>query len=316
MSTDNEADVYDPANERYYWEALPLETNRYKPYRNPDEKFNKMWLAKIQEVADRYHPDAVYFDSRAFIIDEEYRFQAAEYLYKKLKDAPITYKQEDFPQGIGVYDIECGRFAESKPYVWQTDDRLEDNITWCIVQEPRYKPAELVIHHLCDVVAKNGNLLLNVGPKTDGSFHPDALKELYAVGSWLKVNGEAIYGTRPFDVADEGPSKVKDENYDVDRINKQLVEGIAGNIRNGVFTHQDFRFTQKDGAVYAIAMGWPEDQKLSIRTLRLGGPVNEIHSVKLLGAEKPLNFKRTETALEVELPPERPCRYAYAIKVS
>ena len=141
MSTDNEADVYDPANEMYYGPALPLETNRYIPYRKPDKKFADIWLEKIREVAEAYRPDVLYFDGRVMILPEEYRYQAARYYYDAVPHGIITYKQEDFPQGLGVFDVECGRFAERQSFFWQTDDRLEDNITWCIVQEPKYKSA-------------------------------------------------------------------------------------------------------------------------------------------------------------------------------
>ena len=177
MSTDNEADVYLPDNEKYYGPALPLETNRYMPYRYPDKDFCRTWKEKVCEVVDKYEPDVVYFDSRTFIIGEEYRYAAADYYYhtKGKTDGIITYKQEDFPEGIGVFDIECGRFEAPRPFPWQSDDRLEDNVTWSMVQNPKYKSAECIIHQLCDIVSKNGNLLLNVGPYADGSFHPDAV---------------------------------------------------------------------------------------------------------------------------------------------
>ena len=117
MSTDNEADVYDPKNEIYYGPALPLETNRYLPYRYPDDKFNATWRDKVLEVIDKYSPDAIYFDSRTCIIGESYRYQIADHYYHTTghTDGIITYKQEDFPAGIGVYDLECGHFAEPKP---------------------------------------------------------------------------------------------------------------------------------------------------------------------------------------------------------
>ena len=144
---------------------------------------------------------------------------------------------------------------------------MEDNVTWCIVQQPKYRKAESIVHQLCDTVAKNGNLLLNIGPRTDGSFHPDVVKEIEAVGDWLRVCGEAIYGTRPYTVAAEGPTSIEDVNYDTEMIEKQTKDGGEAEITEIVATSEDFRFTQKDGAVYAIALGWPEDGRLFIRTL-------------------------------------------------
>lgn len=318
MSTDNEADVYDPANEKFYGPALPLETNRYKPYRNPDEAFCRTWRDKVWEVMDKYDPDAVYFDSRTFIIREDYRYDIADYYYrtKGRKDGIITYKQEDFPEGIGVYDIECGRFAAPKPFPWQSDDRLEDNITWSMVQNPKYKSAERIIHQLCDIVSKNGNLLLNVGPYADGSFHPDAVRILEEIGDWLALNGEAIYGSRPFIIAAEGPTTVEDANYDVSKIEEQLNKGDAVDVHSDSLTSQDFRFTTRDGALYCIAFGWPRDGVFRIRTLRENGPfAKSIHSVTMLGDGAPLCFVRDGEALKVTAPLTKPCGCAYVMKI-
>lgn len=318
MSTDPEADVYIPGNEKYYWRPLPLETNRYLPYQMPDEEFNTMWLDKVKEVTDKYQPDVVYFDSRTCIIDENYRKEMVHYLYQSKADTVLTYKQEDFPADVGVYDIERGRFEEAKPFPWQTDDRLEDNVTWCMVQNPKYKSAEQIIHQLCDIVAKNGNLLLNVGPYADGSFHPDAVAALEKVGDWLRLNGEAIYGTRPFKVAAEGPTKIEDANYNIDMVNAQLQdgdEGAAADLNPSGFTPKDFRFTQTKDAVYAIAMGWPKDGQLKIHGLKKS-LLPSVSEVQLLGSSEPLSFTQNEDCLEVILPKERPCEAAYVIKAT
>ena len=314
MSTDPDADVYDPANEKYYWKALPLETNRYAPYRLPDEEFNKMWIDKVNEVVDKYHPDVLYFDSRTNIIDEKYRQDMTEHFYRN-DNTVLTYKQEDFPEGIGVYDIECGSFKEAREFPWQTDDRLEDNVTWCMVQNPKYKPAIRIVHQLCDIVSKNGNLLLNVGPYADGSFHEEARKILFEIGDWLKINGEAIYGTRPYDVAAEGPTEVSDVNYDIDMVNAQLnnEEGDAGDLHTGIFTSEDFRFTRKGDVVYAIAMGWSDSGKLSVNSLS-ADKTDKISKVSMLGAGE-LAFEQNSESLTVTLPKEKPCKFAYVLKV-
>lgn len=318
MSTDYEADVYDPANECFYGPALPLETNRYEPYRFPDEAFCRIWRDKVREVIDQYEPDVIYFDSRAFVIREDYRFDVADYYYRARgkKDVIITHKQEDFPEGVGVYDIECGRFAKQKPFFWQSDDRLEDHITWSMVQEPKYKSPERIIHQLCDIVSKNGNLLLNVGPYADGSFHPQAVRNLEEIGDWLEQNGEAIYGTRPFEVAAEGPTVVEDDGYDVTKIETQLHQGAAVDVHSDTMTSCDFRFTTRKDVTYCIALGWPEDGVFRIRTLgkgRLSG--RPIHSVTMLGTDAPLEFVQEEEALVVMAPAVKPCCYAYALKL-
>jgi len=317
MSTDNEADVYVPENEVYYGKALPLETNRYLPYRLPDDDFNITWRNKVIEVIENYSPDVIYFDSRTNIIGDSYKYEMVDYYYNlsNLTNGIITYKQEDFPPDIGVLDIECGRFSQPKPFPWQTDDRLEDNITWCMVQNPKYKSSKKIIHQLCDIVSKNGNLLLNVGPNADGSFHEDAKRTLFEIGDWLKICGEAIYGTRPYCVAYEGPTSVEDDNYDINRINDQLEKGLASDISISDFTSQDFRFTAKGDVTYAIALDWPNDGTLNIRTFKKSDMLPEIKKVTLLGCDTPIPFVQAEEGLRLTLPNIKPCDHAYAFRI-
>ncbi len=315
MSTDSEADVYDPKNEVYYGPALPLETNRYSPYRLPDAAFNTVWAAKVKEVVEKYGPDIIYFDSRANIISDEAKRDMLSFYYERYRqlDGIITYKQEDFPADVGIYDVEIGGFDSIRKEPWQTDDRLEDNVTWCIVQEPKYKNAREIIHQLCDVVSKNGNLLLNVGPMTDGSFHTEAKKQLFSIGGWLERCGEAIYSTRPWKMAVEGPTGSKSGSYDINMIKKQLREGAALDNRNGLYTAADFRFTAGAEACYAIALGWPDDGKWVIHAMNSKN-MPQISQVSLVGGGS-LPFRQDDKALTVHAPAQKPFDYAWPLKI-
>ena len=315
MSTDNEADVYDPANERYYGPALPLETNRYQPYRLPDKKFCDIWLEKIREVAEGYRPDVLYFDGRCMILPEEYRYRAAQCYYDAVPEGIITYKQEDYPKGLGVFDVECGRFAEKQDFFWQTDDRLEDNITWCIVQNPKYKSAGRMIQQIADVTAKNGALVLNVGPQADGTFHPDAVKALKRIGEWLRVNGEAIYFTRPFAVAGEGVTAGSNEDYNAERLKQQMKDGLALESGQYHLTGDDVRYTQTDEALYVIGFGIPQENTLRLHALREGGGLKRVRAARMLGTNAKVGIKRDEECMTLCLPEERPFEEGFVIRL-
>ena len=237
----------------------------------------------------------------------------AAYYYNKEaewgKKLIITRKGDHLPDGVGALDIERGKMKGMGKELWQTDDSTAVN-SWCWIEGLRVKPKDELVHELIDIVSKNGVLLLNVCPKADGTIPDDQKELLLAMGDWLKVNGEAIYGTRPWLVHGEGPNL-----FDKGRgFNHNESARI-------VFSGADFRFTQsKDGqTLYAIAMGWPEG-KVTLDSVLVKSAGSDA-KVSLMGLGKSLEFKvNEEKNLVFEVPSveesKRPGLYAYAIRIS
>jgi alpha-L-fucosidase len=163
-------------------------------------------------------------------------------------------------------------------------------------------PDEL-IYLLVDIVSKNGNLLVNIGPRSDGTIPDEVQSVLREVGSWLKINGEAIYGTRPWKMYGEGPTKI--------------VEGAFHDTDAQPFTERDFRFTTKDGALYGIELGWPSNGEAvthSLSETQLGE--QKITSVSLLGSPAPLTFAAQPDGLHIRVPAQPPGKFAYCFKIT
>jgi alpha-L-fucosidase len=155
-----------------------------------------------------------------------------------------------------------------------------------------------------DIVSKNGALLLNIGPKSDGTIPESEEKILLEIGRWLETNGEAIYGTRPWKVYGEGPTKI--------------VEGSMNDTKRSAFTGQDIRFTAKGDVLYATLLAWPEGDKLTIRSLASGSDLcrSEIKEVSLLGSKDPVVWQRNADGFEVKLPNAKPCDNAFVLRIS
>jgi len=267
------------------------------------------WLAKIKEVIDNYQPDQIWFDFCLEKIPDEYKKEMAAYYYNKEaqwgKPVIITRKGDHLPEGVGVLDIERGKMEKSAEFLWQTDDSVAVN-SWCYVNNLDLKPASELIHELIDIVSKNGVLLLNVAPKSDGTIDEQQKHLLLEMGNWLKINGEAIYGTRPWLIHGEGP-KLYDEG-----------RGFTGPAAQ--FSARDIRYTRKGQMVYAVCLGWPEDKIITLESVSVkkSGPDA---TVRLLGYDKTLKYKINDyKQLVIELlelsENDRPCKYAYSIKLS
>lgn len=321
MSSDPEADVYFPENEIFYGKSLPLEACRYIPWNLPDDDFNRKWKQKVIEVIDNYNPDMLYFDSRANIIAEKFKYELLDYYYNGATsncNRIISYKQNDFPQHMGVYDMECGYFSEIKDFVWQVDDRLEDRRTWCYVNEPKYKSSTEIIYRLCDIVSKNGNLLLNVGPKEDGTFAEEAKQVLYEVGEWLSICGEAIYSTRPFYTFGESLKEVQSGDFNIKNIEEQTRKGVFSEDFKYSLSQGDIRFTKKGNILYTILIGCPDKREIIINSLAEGKGLGtkDIISIEIIKGEKDVEWECNYIGLKIKLKQKLPLTQANVLKIT
>jgi len=278
----------------------------------PDAAFLDDWLLRACEQVDKYQPQIFWFDGGIRMNSfQPYLKTFGAYYYNRAAQWPqrgvINYKTHggiSFPKGTGVWDIERGQLANKQDDFWQTDTAVA-KFSWGYVTNQDYKTADSIVDDLVDIVSKNGCLLLNIGPKADGTI-PDHEQEMRRdIGHWLKLNGEAIYGTRPWDVFGEGPTKIAEGT-------------MSERQRKGGFTAEDIRFTQtKDGkTLYAVVLDWPTNGTVSVKSLADGHGPKQIHSIKLLGNSGKLKWTRNADGLTVTLPSRRPCDYAFVLKIA
>jgi alpha-L-fucosidase len=284
------SDVADPAHVGLYGPAQARITGA-----NSDDLFSEYtyvsqaWLARQAELVMGYEPELIYFDW--WIGQPSFRGTLPKFLafyYNRAAraggTAAVNYKLGEFADGAGVLDIERGQAPGIRTDTWQTCTSISDK-SWGYIENDTYKSAAQIVRLLADIVSKNGNLLLNVGPRGDGSIPDAAQGTLLAVGGWLKTNGEAIYGSRPWTRFGEGPT----ENAD----------GSFSETKAKPYTARDFRFTTAKDRLYAIQMAEPENGKAVIASLRPDWPVK---SVTLLGRDAPLSFSQNVEGLAITLP--------------
>ena len=294
------SDVNDPQYASFYGPAqIQLEDrggngdNLAENWTYVSPAYGNDWLARDAEIVQKYHPDIIFFDWWIGEPDvRSYLAKFAAYYYNESsKRGPvgiITYKWVDMEKNSGVLDIERGQLDKSLDRVWQTDTSVS-NESWGYVEHDTFKTPAFIVHQLCDVVSKNGNLLLNIGPRSDGTIPQEVQQVLLAVGGWLKINGDAIYGTRPWTVFGEGPTRV--------------AAGSFQDTKTQEYTAEDFRFTAKDKTLYAIELGWPAAKEIVIHSVTapaLKG--RQITSVALLGSQGSLQYHLQPDGLHIEVP--------------
>lgn len=278
-------DFYWPATKEYDYQDL------FSP--SPTKEYLEDWLLRCCELVDQYQPKIVYFDwwiQHSAV--KPYLKKFAAYYYNRAIEwgieVAINYKHDAFMFGTAVVDIERGKFAEQKPYFWQTDTAVARN-SWCYTESNSYKTAREIICDLADIVSKNGTLLLNIGPKSDGTIPLEDAAILTEIGDWLKINGEAIYGSKVWRVAGEGPTKTE--------------EGQFTDANSTEFTSEDIRFTVNGSSIYAIVLNYPENGEINIKSLaeknasKLPNFHGIIKNISILGFSEEPNWQRNEDSL-------------------
>lgn len=271
------------------------------------------WQNKIIEVIDKYEPDFLWFDVGLDIAHENHKKHLLAYYYNKAfaqkKEVVVTYKAHHLPPGVGLLDHEQGQENEMTYHEWITDSTVDAGKAWGYVKDVPFKSLDNLIDNLVDRVSKNGYLLLNVGPKPDGTIPAEAKELLLGMGKWLAVNGEAIYGTTPWLEAGEGPTKLQTK-----------AKGLVGKEDSKLcFTREDIRFTVKENILYATVLAWPGESVL-IKTLAQHGSwmllyPGEIASITMLGDDKPLKWEIKREGLLIESPKTQPCDCAFVFKI-
>jgi alpha-L-fucosidase len=294
---------YDGADPKYedlyHFPARPDDTGWY----SNDPRWHREWFTAIKELVDTYQPDLLYTDGGVpfgndvglALIAHLYNSNAA----RNGGTPQVVYNCKQVSEGRWVEDLERGVMPGIRPHPWQTDTSIGD---WYYNKNWKYRGTDWVVHMLIDIVSKNGNLLINVVQRPDGSLDPEAETILAEMAEWIAVHGEAIYGTRPWLVHGEGPVRARGGNFKEDF----------------AYTARDIRFTSKgDDTLYVFALGWPSDGKLTIRSLaQFPGVTASITNIGLLGYSGPIPWTQNGEGLTVTLPDKKPSAFAVALKIS
>jgi alpha-L-fucosidase len=298
-------DGNDPKFADFYFPPHADESMTYPA--DPPEWWMHQWRDRINDLVGSYHPDLLYTDG-GIPFGEVGRSVVADFYNSSVQrnggrlEAVYTLKQMqwgkkgdhgDYAEGVGVRDMERGFLGKIEPRPWQTDTSIGD---WFYNPKWGYRPAKWVVHMLADIVSKNGNLLLNVVQRPDGSLDPQAETLLKELAAWMSINGEAIHGTRPWRVFGESEKTTE-----------------AGHFKEDVnYSAKDIRFTTKGESLYAIALGVPQGE---VKITALGAAGGGIDSITLLGSDAKLNWTQSDEALTIQPVPQWPCQHAVVFKI-
>ena len=285
--------------------TITLYGRRLEGYVNYNDDVAREWLEHTYELVLKYRPSMVYFDwsvNHPILMPYFNKFLA--FYYNNAidwgKEVTACTKQ-GYPTNIQVWDVERGKSDKMMQFPWQTDTSVGKH-SWCFVDGESNKTPEQIVHDLVDIVSKNGNLLLNIGPKSDGTITNEQKEVLLSIGRWLKVNGEAIYGTRCWKKYGEGDAVV--------------TKGSFSDNEPTPYTSRDLRFTTKGNDFYVIALNDDADH-IIVRSLTPEVVADaRINHISMLGSDEIIHWQQTADGLKINFPSQKPCDYAYTFKIA
>lgn len=287
----------------------------------PTEEYLQNFFDRNVDVINKYNPDLVYYDDTSMPLwpISDVGLKVVSHFYNKSikenngKNEAVVFAKilaEDQKEAL-VWDVEKGVPDQIQEKPWQTCTCLGHwHYERSIYDNDRYKSAKTVVHMLIDIISKNGNLLLSVPMRGDGSIDDKELAILEGIAEWMKINEEAVFSTRPWKIFGEGPVAETSNPLHAQGFN----EG-----KHKQYTAEDIRFVTKDEILYAHVLAWPEKNKVIIKSLSKDNPLRSaaIKNVELIGSDKPLKYTQTKNGLEIELPSvDKPNEISLVLKIS
>jgi len=308
-----------------WWDGMDPQDLNGRPHdkNDPCPEFVESFMLRVQDVIDQYNPDLLYFDDNCdwdfdrgggavWLGMPELTPHIMAYYYnanmrRNAGKLDAVFNIKNVPAAVLstlVRDFEMSQADAIQPNPWQTDSCIGSwHYQRSLLENHRYRTPQSMVQLLVNVVSKNGNLLLNIPLPGHGRPDEDEFAFLDKFGAWMAINGDAIYSTRPWKIAGEGPTQA------------------TGNRPYGAlpqFAPGDMRFTTKGDALYVIALAWPTDGKLVVKSLATASPHygGEIARIGLLGSESNLVWSRNADGVAINLPEKPPCDYAYVFKIN
>lgn len=308
-------DGNDPADFDLYFPPHATGPQAWAEQGNESDAWKREWFLRAQDLIDQHQPDLYYEDGPIPFGDwgrslvAHYYNQSLRWHNSKLDVVYTAKRRSECELGACTLDIERGVADEIESHPFQTDTCIGD---WHYKRGIRYKTPKTVIDLLVDVVSRNGNLLLNIPLPASGMPDYEELRILDEITHWMRVNSEAIHGTRPWKMSGEGPGMQKASssggmNGTPEHFNESQRQDLTG---------ADIRFTTKAGALYAFSMGHnPQETRIAALSSSRGSESRKILRVELLGSAEPLQWQVTAVGLVIGSPQSWPTEHAVVFKI-